>query len=168
MFEALAKLGGAFGAGRLRWRPRFAQQSLASLGLAELRTWLSSATSYPLRRLHCRITFCNTSKCARLTCWAPESSHLRSQMNCSISSGQDASLHTKMIECMYGFDSRLREAPTCFERVTYQVAYRLVGHLVSRECKHRAGRAVRAGRAGEKSVWHISVYAKWTFHAARG
>ena len=34
LFEALAKLGGAFGAGRLRRRPRFARQSLASLGLA--------------------------------------------------------------------------------------------------------------------------------------
>ena len=34
LFKALAQLGGAFGAGRLRRRLRFAQQGLASLGLA--------------------------------------------------------------------------------------------------------------------------------------
>ena len=39
-----------YGAGRLRRRPRFARQSLASLGLVELRTWLSSAIAYPLCR----------------------------------------------------------------------------------------------------------------------
>ena len=43
LFEALARLGGAFGAGRLRRRPRFARQGLATLGLAKLRKWLSSA-----------------------------------------------------------------------------------------------------------------------------
>ena len=32
-----------YGAGRLRRRPRFARQGLASLGLAKLRKWLSSA-----------------------------------------------------------------------------------------------------------------------------
>ena len=32
-----------YGAGRLRRRPRFARLGLASLGLAELRKWLSSA-----------------------------------------------------------------------------------------------------------------------------
>ena len=35
-----------YGAGRLRRRPRFARQGLASLGLAELRRWLSSAGTY--------------------------------------------------------------------------------------------------------------------------
>ena len=40
---ALAKLGGAFGAGRLRRLPRFARRGLATLGLAELRKWLSFA-----------------------------------------------------------------------------------------------------------------------------
>ena len=47
LFEALARLGGAFGARRLRRRPPSAAAAfgggLASLGLAELRKWLNSA-----------------------------------------------------------------------------------------------------------------------------
>ena len=44
LFEALARLGGRLRLpGALRRRPRFARLGLASLGLAELRKWLSSA-----------------------------------------------------------------------------------------------------------------------------
>ena len=41
-----------YGAGRLRRRPRFARQSLASLGLVEFRTWLSFAVVYSLCSLY--------------------------------------------------------------------------------------------------------------------
>ena len=44
LFEALARLGGRLRLpGALRRWPRFARLGLASLGLAELRKWLSSA-----------------------------------------------------------------------------------------------------------------------------
>ena len=47
LFEALARLGGRLRLpGALRRWPRFARLGLASLGLAELRKWLSSAAAY--------------------------------------------------------------------------------------------------------------------------